>query len=53
LLNKETIELDDASDVNVKDLKNKINAGAPRFTFYVLEHQHQGESKEAIGREEI
>ncbi|SAM02438.1 hypothetical protein [Absidia glauca] len=47
-LNKETIELDDASDVNVKDLKNKINAGAPRFTFYVLEHQHQGESKEAI-----
>ncbi|KAI8344054.1 hypothetical protein BC941DRAFT_407633 [Chlamydoabsidia padenii] len=47
-LNKESIELDDSSNVDVKDLKNKINGSSPRFTFYVLEHQHQGESKEAI-----
>ncbi|ORZ06951.1 hypothetical protein BCR42DRAFT_426783 [Absidia repens] len=48
LLNKEIIELDNASTVDVKNIKNRIESNAPRFTFYVLEHQHQGESKEAI-----
>ncbi|ORZ18936.1 hypothetical protein BCR42DRAFT_411884 [Absidia repens] len=47
-LNKETVELDEASTVDAKGIKSKICANAPRFTFYVLEHQHQGESKEAI-----
>ncbi|CAO3598015.1 unnamed protein product [Absidia cylindrospora] len=47
-LNKETVELDLASTVDVKDIKSKICTNAPRFTLYVLEHQHQGESKEAI-----
>ncbi|CAO3590240.1 unnamed protein product [Absidia cylindrospora] len=48
LLNKETVELDNASTVDVKNIKNRIETNAPRFTFYVFEHQHQGESKEAI-----
>ncbi|KAI8099603.1 uncharacterized protein BX664DRAFT_321707 [Halteromyces radiatus] len=48
LLDKEKIELDGASTVAIKDIKNKINADAPRFTFYLFEHEHNGESKEAI-----
>ncbi|CAO3624433.1 unnamed protein product [Cunninghamella blakesleeana] len=47
-LNNETIDLDEALQLEVDELKNKINKNAPRFLFYSLEHEHHGETTEAI-----
>ncbi|KAI9030979.1 hypothetical protein CLU79DRAFT_802471 [Phycomyces nitens] len=47
-LNNEKIDLDTESSVPVNKLKDQIPSNAPRFTFYVFEHEHAGETKEAI-----
>ncbi|ORX46574.1 actin depolymerizing protein [Hesseltinella vesiculosa] len=47
-MNKEQIDLDQAKQVAVNDLKTAIPANDPRFTFYVFEHQKHGENKEAL-----
>ncbi|CAO3608816.1 unnamed protein product [Cunninghamella echinulata] len=47
-LNNETIDLDEALQVEVNQLKTKIKGNTPRFIFYLFEHQHRGENKEAI-----
>lgn len=49
-LNNETIDLDEALQVEVNQLKTKIKGNTPRFIFYLFEHQHRGENKEAIGK---
>ncbi|KAL0073122.1 hypothetical protein J3Q64DRAFT_1735335 [Phycomyces blakesleeanus] len=47
-LNNEKIDLDTESSVPVNKLKDQIPSNAPRFTFYAFEHEHAGETKEAI-----
>ncbi|KAI7866403.1 hypothetical protein BDF14DRAFT_837581 [Spinellus fusiger] len=47
-LNNEKIELDTASTVAVEELRKAIPSNVPRFSFYVFEHEHEGETKEVI-----
>ncbi|KAI8381406.1 uncharacterized protein BYT42DRAFT_566404 [Radiomyces spectabilis] len=48
VFDKETIDLDTASHVPRSEIKNAIPAHAPRFTFYVCEHESDGNTQESI-----
>ncbi|KAI9008776.1 hypothetical protein CLU79DRAFT_877149, partial [Phycomyces nitens] len=49
-LDNEKIDLNTESPVPVNKLKDQIPSNAPRFTFYVFEHEYPGETKKGIGR---